>query len=147
MTVDPLVSLLIGALGAALLGLFGAWIQSRREHSRWIRENRMVAYREFLGQAEQLQTAEDRPMTERDEDQLVALYSALATVRLLGPDDVYAAAVSFLTAGVEAIDAGTKKKPIEKVNELAKVWDDKRSEFITAARRELGITDPRPRRS
>lgn len=55
-TIDPLLSLLIGALGAAALtvagGFVGAWLQSRREHARWIREQRLAAYREVIGLTE-----------------------------------------------------------------------------------------------
>jgi hypothetical protein len=56
--IDPLVALLVGAFGAALLtvvgGLIGAWIQSIREHRKWLRERRFEAYRDFMINMSQL---------------------------------------------------------------------------------------------
>ncbi|MDQ1218142.1 hypothetical protein [Microbacterium arborescens] len=45
--IDPtLLALLpfIGVIVTVLVGLFGAWVQSRREHARWVREQRFEAY-------------------------------------------------------------------------------------------------------
>lgn len=51
--IDPttlaLLSIFGGVIVTALVGLIGAWIQSTREHSRWIRERRLDAYIRFLG--------------------------------------------------------------------------------------------------
>jgi hypothetical protein len=45
---DPITLALLSAFGGvtvtALAGLFGAWIQSRREHARWPHERRYAAY-------------------------------------------------------------------------------------------------------
>lgn len=53
---DPLLLALLPLAGVAvtvLAGLFGAWIQGRREHSRWIQETRYHAYVTFLQMIEQ----------------------------------------------------------------------------------------------
>lgn len=45
--IDPTVLALLPISGVALTiiaGLVGAWIQSRREHKRWVREQRYEAY-------------------------------------------------------------------------------------------------------
>ena len=56
--IDPLVALLVGAFGAAMLtvlgGLLGAWIQSIRDHRKWLRERRFEAYRDFMINMSQL---------------------------------------------------------------------------------------------
>lgn len=42
--IDPTLLALLSIFGGATLtviaGFFGAWIQSRREHSKWLREQR-----------------------------------------------------------------------------------------------------------
>lgn len=45
---DDLVPVIVGALLALVGGLLGAWIQGRREHSRWVREQRFQAYQRAL---------------------------------------------------------------------------------------------------
>ena len=50
--IDPtllaLLSIFGGAMLTALAGVWGAWRQSRREHTRWVRERRYDAYTEFV---------------------------------------------------------------------------------------------------
>lgn len=48
---DPLVLAMFsigGVFVTAGAGLFGAWVQGQREHSRWIRERRLDAYTQIL---------------------------------------------------------------------------------------------------
>ncbi|WP_434970378.1 hypothetical protein [Microbacterium sp. bgisy207] len=45
---DALVPVVVGGLLALGGGLLGAWIQGRREHRRWIREQRFDAYQRAL---------------------------------------------------------------------------------------------------
>lgn len=45
---DALVPVVVGGLLAFVGGLFGAWVQARREHSRWVREQRFEAYQRAL---------------------------------------------------------------------------------------------------
>ncbi|HXH34369.1 MAG TPA: hypothetical protein VNJ54_08160 [Plantibacter sp.] len=89
MSIDPLVSLLVGALGAATLGLvggaIGAWVQSRREHRRWLREQKMHAYTAVLDLVQRI-SLESSPVREGLNEEVTDLYRATATVELLGPD-------------------------------------------------------------
>lgn len=98
MTIDPLASLLIGAFGAAVLtvggGLFGAWIQSRREHARWLREERLGAYESFLISAESMLAYRADQSAQRADDLMNTMHASAATARLLGPDSVFAAIVA-----------------------------------------------------
>ncbi|MDT3343874.1 hypothetical protein [Microbacterium aquilitoris] len=41
---SEILAVVIGASLATLGGLIGAWVQGRREHARWIREQRYQAY-------------------------------------------------------------------------------------------------------
>ncbi|NEN04735.1 hypothetical protein G3T36_02525 [Diaminobutyricibacter tongyongensis] len=41
---DSLILVVVGALVTFAAGLIGAWIQSRREHSKWLRERRYEAF-------------------------------------------------------------------------------------------------------
>lgn len=45
---DALVPVVVGGLLALVGGLIGAWVQGRREHSRWVREQRFEAYQRAL---------------------------------------------------------------------------------------------------
>ncbi|MDO7881780.1 hypothetical protein [Antiquaquibacter soli] len=95
-SIDPLLSLLVGALGAALIGLLGAWIQSRREHFRWVREVRMDAYRGYLSWAERM--PRDEVTEEEYADYLQDLAAALSAVLLVGPKTVAEAATHHMHA-------------------------------------------------
>jgi hypothetical protein len=44
LTVDPIVPVVVGGFIAVIGGLVGAWIQSGREHKKWLREKRLEAY-------------------------------------------------------------------------------------------------------
>lgn len=124
MTVDPLVSLLVGALGAALLGLFGAWIQSRREHAKWLREKRFAAYLTLLQviDSERMTPGTTNPTTFRN---------AASEVALTGPYALLEFSTKYLEAaskGREAGDANT--------DEVI----DIRQDFIMAAQKALSIS-------
>lgn len=51
---------LLGVLITVSVALLGAWIQSRREHSRWIREQRFEAYVAFAEYMHRLRLARER---------------------------------------------------------------------------------------
>ena len=53
---DDLVPVVVGALLALVGGLLGAWIQGRREHRRWVREQRFEAYQRALRFVERMRT-------------------------------------------------------------------------------------------
>jgi len=126
MTIDPLASLLVGAFGAALLtvcgGLFGAWLQSRREHSRWLRDQRASGYVEYLIAAQRVEAAPGATADDlvRTGELVEALDSATVRLRLLGPDTVLAKALShgkslmalhqsFVQVRIAALDAERAK--------------------------------------
>ena len=138
MTIDPLLSLLVGALGAALIGLLGAWIQSRREHSRWVREQRLDAYRTLLQLVDRVTVHEvsaPGTLTKEDRETIAGLLEGLAAVRLVGPDLVLEAAQTMMHTAVEITD------PEPDADELAlqAAHDRARDSFVTSAQKELGI--------
>jgi len=118
MTIDPLLSLLVGALGAALLGLLGAAIQSRREHARWVREHRLATYERFM------QVAYRVPRLDAGAGSLGELQShqkeikdALASLILVGPDSVIDAASVFM---VEAFAQSNLPSPSQDAESFAR---------------------------
>lgn len=152
MTLDPWLTLLIGALGAAALsipaGFLGAWIASRREHEKWIREQRLDAYRELLRVLELAW-----PMQSKDQtvwrDHQDAMSAALGVVTILGPDSVGMAAHTYLDATldvasaqrkVNGVDTGTPDPKMQAPYEKASIKSGKlRAAFIRAAQKELNI--------
>lgn len=157
-TVDPLLTLIGGAVGAALIGLLGAWIQSRREHAKWLREQRMTLYLDFLREAE-------KPPGDVDPAEYGAylddLGIAYAAIELVGPDRVMDAAREHFFAVMDytsARDARAADIDEEKFPSVAarKAEDDKRAAglqreterqsktrraFVVAARKQLAIKD------
>ena len=130
-----LLTFLGGAGVAALIGLFGAWIQSRREHERWVREQRLSAYRDLVRAAEGILLYEGKTTPTPDEEAYASeLLGRVGAVRLLGPETV----------------ATTLDEYMRTVLDLATTTDDRqirdkyeaaRNAFIAAARRELHIAD------
>ncbi|MGH3040267.1 MAG: hypothetical protein ACRDNG_00740 [Gaiellaceae bacterium] len=108
--IDPLLALLVGAFGAAILtvigGLIGAWIQSIREHRKWLRERRLDAYLEFMTSMSRVtRLAEETPTLENAERVLAELHALedpmLASgdaVSILGPRAVNAAGQDWIGA-------------------------------------------------
>ncbi|WP_395638959.1 hypothetical protein [Pseudolysinimonas sp.] len=145
MQVDPLLSLLVGALGAALLGLLGAWIQSRREDQRWIREQRLIAYTDFLsatrGFSVDVDGADDLKMPGD-------IREHLSRINLLGPDAVAGAAGSAVMAMREMVRweevTGGRPDPVEGKRLVKALRDHSRAtlDFEIHARKALGIRRP-----
>jgi hypothetical protein len=146
MTIDPLLSLLVGALGAALIGLLGAWIQSRREHSRWVREERITAYKELLGIAERFTEAYEVG-TDQYRQQTADFMSAVSTVEFVGPTPVGHAGLKFMSAVLllaqsrKNRDAAPVPLPADQssVDKATATVVDTRQEFVRAAREALDI--------
>lgn len=138
MTVDPLLSLLIGALGAALIGLLGALIQSRREHARWIREQRLAAYLAYARESERILS--DSPSGFGGHASVLDAQAATATLRLLGPERVFEAAFAFTVSAIRyAFVMGEPDANPDSVGATYQHLSDARQTFIDAARRELRI--------
>lgn len=153
MTIDPLFSLLVGALGAGSLtvsgALLGAWLQARREHGRWVRERRFEAYLEFLRIVERHPKL-SIPAAEFDA-YLNEVVDAKMTVMLVGPDRVEEAA----TRHEDALGALVVYEELEPTGKKVKddAWEEyreglaaaldsqraTRNAFLRAAQRELRI--------
>ena len=107
--IDPIVLSLLSIFGGVTLtvlaGFIGAWIQGRREHSKWQRDQRLKAYGDFISATDNYLGAALRD----DEAELPTVVreslSASALVRLLGPDDVYSAAERFQKATKASVQA------------------------------------------
>ena len=100
------VSVMGGALLTALFALFGAWLTSRREQARWIRQERFAAYTKAfaLTKAFDLNYSKQKKIAagedlEADEPRIIALMDeadalyatvaeTLAPIIILGPDSV-----------------------------------------------------------
>jgi hypothetical protein len=127
--IDPLFALLVGALGASLIGLFGAWVQSRREHKRWLLQKRYDAYEAYLSQIDK-HALDSRgnagPKTLKE--MKVAIHpvsEAVTAISLLGPEYLIYNASKLRDVFADFLAAG--KEPPE--------FKDTRSSFIVAARR------------
>ena len=93
--VDPVLALVVGAFGAALLtavaGAIGALVQGKREHARWVREQRFDAYRAYLRAVERMPSPPTRRADFEDFSEVVM--DALADIGLVGPSEVMEAAM------------------------------------------------------
>lgn len=144
MTIDPVVSLIVGALGAAILttvaGFVGAWLSSRREHDRWVREQRAAAYRAFMSAAERMPTLHGGKVTARDERYFDEFQEALAVIRLIGPAQVVNAAVDHLAAAYKSTKAARNQDSNPAAHAAAQQsYFEARDHFIAAARGELRL--------
>jgi len=155
--VDPTVALLTGAVAAAVVtviaGFIASAIQSRRDHKRWVREQRMAAYSGYLSVAEQSfpLTSKTRAVWTAHMDSTA---SALSAVRVVGPKAVADAAEAHLDVSLdfgkqsratnEAAAAGNNAAFLAEQAKLARIASkviDVRNAYVSAAQKELGITD------
>jgi hypothetical protein len=85
----PVVGLIATGGGiAALAGLVGALFQDRREHQRWLRNERLEAYSSLLAETERFHTDPLRLGPENKQRTLDALLLHVARMQLLGPQVV-----------------------------------------------------------
>jgi hypothetical protein len=144
MAIDPLLSLLVGAFGAAALtvggGLAGAYIQSKREHARWIREQRLGAYAAYARASERILSLRGSD-TPEGREYLEQAHAATATLRLLGPEHVFDAAFAFTVSAIRyAILKGEPDANSGAIDPAYTELSVARQIFIEAARQELLIT-------
>ena len=123
-----------GAVGAAVLGLVGAGIARISEHRRWVRQERLEAYKSFLTITETYATLLRVPnalshMDARSLSEEVG--GGSAAILLLGPRRVSDAAER-LRGTVMSRGASTDQATEEDV-------DESRAAFIGAARQVLRI--------
>jgi hypothetical protein len=91
----------IGALVAGGFALLTGWLDSRRVHKRWLREEGYAAYREVLVLADRLvyMTREGRRPDEKVRAEFKRESSAAsAGVKLIGPEPVYKTAEALIDA-------------------------------------------------
>lgn len=151
---DPYLSLLVGALGASIVGLLGGFagasIQSRREHSRWVREQRIDAYRDFLRATEQMWPSQS-PEQSVWRAFMDEMGSALGVLTIVGPDVVTTAASAHLDAVLDfgsvqrrrnGLEDGTPKPELQQqlIEQGARVTAT-RDFLVKAARQPLRIND------
>ena len=133
---------LAGALIAVILTLIGAAIgagfQARREHMKWIRDQRLRAYADHLSATDNFLRAAQH---DRDESEFTAVTTdairALSVVQLVGPDEVATRADAYQAAARNSVKH-LSGDPLE----LDRLEDERlarRREFITAARKQTNI--------
>lgn len=131
-----LVSAFGGVAFTVVAGLIGALIQGRREHAKWQRDQRLKAYGEFLAATDNYLGGAVRQDEEGLPDIVSASLTASAIIRLLGPDDVYAAALRLqraTQATVQAFENG------DELGSLEEERTDARDAFIGIARRKVKV--------
>lgn len=143
MQIDPLLSLLIGALGAALLGLLGAWIQSFREHARWVREQRLRTYGDFIRAIGRVNAGADA----RSSETIREISDALGAVRLVGPEKLWLEAASYTTRWINSVHArearNRSESPFTSTEEDARIAAESDElaalvkDFVKGARKRL----------
>lgn len=121
-TIDPWLTLIVGACGAAALtvagGLIGAWIQSIREHRKWLRERRHEAYLDFMVVMSKISALAKIDGTPENAAQLAAKLAALSddliragdAVSILGPRAVNAAGQDWVGAATASIGDRSEAK-------------------------------------
>jgi len=138
-----LAGIATGAVGAALLGILGAWISSLREHAKWVREERLQAYLGMLTLINGIsnryvlvrsQVAAGNTVTLDEEKMLEDFPSAFAALDLLGPVRMSKLAHTLS----EAIMKQGTSNPSES---SAKAISAAKEAFSDAARKVLKISD------
>lgn len=140
--IDPLFSLLVGAFGAAVLtvsgGLIGVWIQSVREHRKWLRERRYEAYLHFMTDMSQISKIVRTEPTRENAADLKAKLDAwidgvgrsMDEVSVLGPKSVNAAGQDWMAA--------TTAFAVDRSEEKSESMSKGRWQFLITVGKELG---------
>jgi hypothetical protein len=107
--IDPLLLSLLSIFGGVMLSIVAGWagagLQSRREHRKWERDQRLKTYADFLSASDNFIGAAQR----NDDADLAAVLreslTASAVMRLIGPDDAYEAAARLQKAAQASVQA------------------------------------------
>jgi hypothetical protein len=144
-TGTTILTILGGAVGAALLGLLGAWIGRRGEHAKWVREERLKAYlgivEMFHANTVELDTIRlafangESPSTEGLKAQFASYAAYYAPFDVLGPYYMADLADEFRDA-LHAPDIDRRTTPAED-----KRISDAQRAFTDAARKVLGVKE------
>lgn len=136
-TLLSLLSIFGGVALTIVAGLIGAWIQGRREHAKWHRDQRLVAYGDLLSATDNYLGAAAR----NDVTELPAVIreslTASARIHLVGPHDVYHAAEAFQEATRASVQAFRREPEVQDEREEARLAA--RQAFIDLAQRKIRI--------
>jgi|GEM_PF-3179177 len=113
--IDPTILALLSIFGGVavtiIAGAIGALIQHRREHSKWLRDQRLRVYSEHLAATDDFLRAAQNGDPAEAQVLAAASIRALSALQLVGTKDVYDAASDFqaaMKASVRALDARSR---------------------------------------
>ena len=146
MPVDPLLSLLIGAFGASVVGLagalLGAWLQSRREHSRWTRDKRFEAYAALFELDERRRDVEQRGADSPEAaEYLRELARVKALLRIFGSEQMRAAIEAHSIMRLVTVGSDWESRDPDTFGALVREYGDldaTRQAMTDIVRREVG---------
>lgn len=132
----PIATVVIAAVLSYLFARLGASIEGKREHQRWLREQRFGAYARFLATADKWATRAKGPDAGADWDPGQEFYDEMTTaesaVELLGPDDVVAAMDPIRSAVLHLQEVHDPGAP----SAAQAYWSHQRT-FVLAAQQQL----------
>jgi hypothetical protein len=97
-----MVQLIVGAAIAVISAAIGTWYGSRVEHRQWLRDQRRIAYQEFISACQAV--VDRRIERERPSDEeLAARFRTLTAIRILGPRQAAARAIEYAAADIDEI--------------------------------------------
>ena len=118
--IDPTVLALLSIFGGVVLtitaGAIGALIQHRREHGKWLRDQRLRVYTEFLAAHDGLIRINDSGSEPGTEQRLIR---SVGAVQLVGPDDVSAAAIKHSEVMMGMVGAAIQRRAQRKASAAA----------------------------
>lgn len=131
---------LVGIVFTLAITLVGATIESRREHKKWIRDQRLRAYADHLAATDNFLRAAKH---DEDNSEFSAVTTdsirSLSVVQLVGPDAVSASASIFQDATKEVAKRVNLHPRDPALDELDENRLAKRRAFITAARKTTKV--------
>ena len=98
---------LLGAAGAVLLIVLGAFLNARRERQQWVRQERLKAYTRLLSAAQAYTQAKSVGDVDAADNSFRRGLESLGTIGILGPTAVDESATALLQARLDQA-AGTK---------------------------------------
>jgi Ribonuclease G/E len=145
---DDVTKVLLGTVVAGIFGLAGAWIASRRENFKWLRQEKLKAYTDFLVAIEgYLWTlGETRINADSKLDMENFAESAKkieqARILVLAPSEVYHHADMVINAISDLAAVVAEDLDIEDEDtfmEANNVVRDRRAGFVAAVRKDLKV--------
>lgn len=142
---DPTILALLSIFGGVLLtiiaGGIGALIQHRREHSKWLRDQRLRVYTEHMAAtADYLRAAKNGDVSEVSTVSSASI-RALTALQLVGPQDVYQAGSDSQAAMLRTVQAMTAEETPASLKALDKAEDVRlaaQRKFLALAQKQVG---------